>query len=204
MKIIRYELTKKGKYNVYLSNGEVLELYEKIITENELLLKREIDNILYDKINKDNKIYEYIELSIKYILIRLRSINEIKDYLKKNNAEDSEIDLVIQKLVDSNYLDDDRFTKAFIKDKMSFTNWGDYKIKMELQKLGVSSSIILDNMLLIDEEVFENRIRKMIEKDIKTNKKYSGISLKNKVYNHLVSQGYSKEKVMAIINDYDF
>ena len=28
--------------------------------------------------------------------------------------------------------------------------------------------------------------------------------LKNKIYNHLISQGYSKEKVINIINTYDF
>ena len=40
MEIVKYELTKKNIYNVYLSNGEVLELDESVITNNELLLKK--------------------------------------------------------------------------------------------------------------------------------------------------------------------
>ena len=47
-------------------------------------------------------------------------------------------------------------------------------------------------------------MRKIIEKDIKTNKKYTGIKLKNKIYNHLITSGYSKEKVINIINSYNF
>ena len=43
MKIEKYELTKKNIYNVYLSNGEVLELNGKVITDNELLIKKDID-----------------------------------------------------------------------------------------------------------------------------------------------------------------
>ena len=43
MKIEKYELNKKNNYNVYLSNGEVLELNEYVITQNELLIKKEID-----------------------------------------------------------------------------------------------------------------------------------------------------------------
>ena len=43
MHIEKYELKNKNKYNVYLSNGEVITLDERVITENELLLKKEID-----------------------------------------------------------------------------------------------------------------------------------------------------------------
>ena len=46
MKIEKYELTKKNIYNVYLSNGEALELNGKVITDNELLIKKDIDNEL--------------------------------------------------------------------------------------------------------------------------------------------------------------
>ena len=55
MKIEKYELNKKNNYNVYLSNGEVLELNEYVITQNELLIKKEIDKELYNKLQKDNK-----------------------------------------------------------------------------------------------------------------------------------------------------
>ena len=86
MKIEKYELTKKNKYNVFLSNGEVITLDERVITENELLLKKEIDSKLYDKVNRENRIYELVDIAIKYISVRLRSIKEIRDYLKKKEG----------------------------------------------------------------------------------------------------------------------
>ena len=192
MQIVKYEFTKKNKYNVYLSNGEVLNLQEQVITENELLLKKEMSQELYNKLVRDNKIYELMEMAVKYISIRLRSIKEVKDYLLKKGGSNNEVEDAVQKLIESGYLDDDRFTKAFIKDKLKFTTIGDYKIKMQLNKLVVSTSII------------EEKIKKIIEKDKKTNKKYSGQILKNKIYNHLLNQGYSQEKVITIINTYDF
>lgn len=204
MQIVKYEFTKKNKYNVYLSNGEVLNLQEQVITENELLLKKEMSQELYNKLVRDNKIYELMEMAVKYISIRLRSIKEIKDYLLKKGGSNNEVEDAVQKLIESGYLDDDRFTKAFIKDKLKFTTIGDYKIKIQLNKLGVSTSIIEDNMNKIDEHIIEEKIKKIIEKDKKTNKKYSGQILKNKIYNHLLNQGYSQEKVITIINTYDF
>ena len=204
MQIVKYEFTKKNKYNVYLSNGEVLNLQEQVITENELLLKKEMSQELYNKLVRDNKIYELMEMAVKYISIRLRSIKEVKDYLLKKGGSNNEVEDAVQKLIESGYLDDDRFTKAFIKDKLKFTTIGDYKIKMQLNKLGVSTSIIEDNMNKIDEHIIEEKIKKIIKKDKKTNKKYSGQILKNKIYNHLLNQGYSQEKVITIINTYDF
>lgn len=204
MKIEKYELTKKNKYNVFLSNGEVITLDERVITENELLLKKEITKELYDKVIRESRIYELVDISIKYISIRLRSIKEIKDYLKKKEENIELIDIAINKLIKLGYLDDNKFTKAFIKDKLTLTSMGDYKIKMELQRLGVSYEIIEDNISLIDENLLEEKIKKLIEKDIRTNKKYSGVNLKNKVYNHLVTAGYSKEKVISVLNNYNF
>lgn len=204
MKIEKYELTKKNIYNVYLSNGEVLELNGKVITDNELLIKKDIDNELYDKLKRDNTICILVDTSVKYIDRRLRSINELRDYLKNKEEDTIIIEEVIDKLIDYKYLDDDRFTKAFIKDKLNFTNWGDYKIKNELKRLGVSEEIIYNNISNIDDNIFYERINKIIDKDISINKKYSGIKLKNKIYNHLLTLGYSKEKVISIINNYNF
>lgn len=204
MEIVKYELMKKNIYNVYLSNGEVLELDESVITNNELLLKKRIDNDLYDKLKRDNKICILVNASIKYINVRLRSIKEIKDYLLKKEDDTDLIDEVISRLIKMGYLDDRRFTEAYIKDKLNFTSWGDYKIINELNKLGISSLDIENNIDLLNDDILNERMRKIIDKDIRTNKKYSGLKLKNKIYNHLLTSGYSKEKVISLINSYDF
>lgn len=204
MEIVKYELMKKNIYNVYLSNGEVLELDESVITNNELLLKKRIDNDLYDKLKRDNKICILVNASIKYINVRLRSIKEIKDYLLKKEDDTDLIDEVISRLIKMGYLDDRRFTEAYIKDKLNFTSWGDYKIINELNKLGISSLDIEDNIDLLNDDILNERMRKIIDKDIRTNKKYSGLKLKNKIYNHLLTSGYSKEKAISLINSYDF
>lgn len=204
MLIEKYELTKKNKYNVYLSNGEVVTLDERVITENELLLKKELNSELYDKVLNENIVYEMIDVSIKYIGIRLRSIKEIKEYLNKKYEEKELIEIAVSKLIKLGYLDDNKFAKAFIKDKFQFTSMGDYKIKLQLQHLGVSYDIIENNISLIDDKSLEDKIKKQIDKMFKTNRKYTGQMLKNKIYAHLVSAGFSKDKVLTILNTYDF
>ena len=204
MKIEKYELTKKNKYNVYLSTGEVLTLDERVITSNELLLKKELNSELYDKVVNENKVYEMMDIAIKYIGVRLRSIKEIKDHLRKKYEEIELIEVATNKLINLGYLDDNKFAKAFIKDKLKFTSMGDYKIKLELEHLGVSQDIIEENISMIDETELEDKMKKQIDKIIRTNKKYEGNLLKNKIYTHLVSAGFTKEKVIRVLNTYDF
>ncbi len=204
MKILKFEKLKKGNYNIYLDSGEVISLNENVITEDELLLKKEIDKELYDKLFIDNKIYELYEMAIKYISIRFRSIKEMREYLLKKDNNIDIIDKVCDRLIKNKYLDDERFTKAYIKDKLNFTTIGDYKMRKELERFGVDSVIIENNISNIDDNSLEERMKKIIEKDIRTNKKYSGIKSKNKIYNHLLSSGYSQNKVIDIINKYDF
>lgn len=204
MKIDKYEKDKGNNYNIYLSNGEVLTLDERVITENTLLLKKEIDDNLYKKLIKDNEIISLYNSAIKYINIRLRSIKEIKDYLSKKTLDSSLISSTIDRLVLNKYLDDDRFTKAFIKDKLRFTNMGDYKIRKELERLGVDREIIDNNISNISDEIIYDKISTMIKKDTIKYKKYTGRELKNKIYNHLINQGYSKDRVISCLNNYSF
>lgn len=204
MKIDKYEFTKNNNYNVYLSNGEVLTLDERVITSNSLLLKKEIDSSLYDKLKIENDIIFLYNTAIKYINVRLRSEKEIRNYLAGKCDNSDYIDVVVDRLILYKYLDDDRFSKAFIKDKINFTMMGDYKIRKELERFGIDNDIINNNINDIDSEVITSRIKKIIDKDIRCNKKYSDINLKNKIFNHLISQGYSKDIVISVINSYDF
>ena len=53
IKINKYEHIGKDKYRIYLDNGEIIDTYNDVILENDLLLKKEIDINLYNKITKE-------------------------------------------------------------------------------------------------------------------------------------------------------
>lgn len=204
MKIEKYKKIKEDLYRVLLDNGEIIDIYEDVILANNLLYKSEIDQNLLDKINIENNYQLAYNISVKYIMVRLRSINEIKVYLTKKGYSKDVIDKVIEKLIKNKLLDDEIFTKAYINDKLNFTNVGKYKLISELTtKMKVDNSIVY-NVLESYEEVWNDRIDKLINKYLKSNKKYRGNTLKNKLYIYLVNLGYDKDKVISVLNNYDF
>ena len=204
MKIEKYKKIKEDLYRVLLDNGEIIDIYEDVILANNLLYKSEIDQSLLNKINIENNYQLAYNISVKYIMVRLRSINEIKVYLTKKGYSKDVIDKVIEKLIKNKLLDDEVFTKAYINDKLNFTNVGKYKLINELTtKMKVDNSVVY-NVLESYEEVWNDRIDKLINKYLKSNKKYRGNTLKNKLYIYLVNLGYDKDKVISILNNYDF
>lgn len=197
-KITKYENIGKNKYRIYLDNGEIIDTYDNVILKNELLLKKEIDINLYDTITKETLLEEHYLSSQKYINYRLRSTKEIKDYLKKKNLEDNDIDLIVDKLTKNKLLDDEYYCKCFINDKLKFTTKGTYQILEELKKNGIPSSIIEKYYNLMNDEVMNERIIKLIDKSLKITKNKP--NLRNKLYNNLVRLGYPIDLVISNLN----
>ena len=121
-----------------------------VIIKNELLLKKEIDIKLYNKIIKDNLTATIYNSCLNLISTRIRSTNEIKEYLNKKEIDLSTQEQVINNLVARGYLNDEIYTKCYITDKINLTNNGPYKIISELKKQKIEDELI--NKYLYNEE----------------------------------------------------
>ena len=197
MKIIKYQKKNNNNYEIIFENNEKITLHEDIILKYKLLYKQNIDSNFLEKIINDNNNYKIYDKCIKYISIRLRSINEIKEYLKRNNIEDNLSQEIIEKLKRNNQLNDEIFTKAFINDKLKFTTMGPYRIELELQRHNIDNDIIKKYIHEIDEEILKEKINKQITKLIKNKKN------KNIIYNKLLNLGYSSEFILSNLNNYN-
>ncbi len=200
MKIEKYERTGVGKYRLYLDNGEVIDTYDDVILENDLLLKRELNSKIYQKVLIETSLQEQYQACLKYISFRIRSTKEIKDYLKKRNVSEEDITYIVEKLTKEKLLNDDRFCECFIKDKLKFTTMGEYRIVNELKKHLISSSIIEAHYDLMNEDVMQERIENIVGKQIQNNRKLDNSKLRNKLYHHLISLGYSSDLVVKVLN----
>lgn len=202
MKIVKYTRLASGKYKVLFDNKKELILYENVIIDTNLLYKKEITNEEYNNLVSLNNYQDIYNKVIKYIGIRLRSKKEITDYLKKMDLSIEVVDDILNKLISNKYIDDERFSQAYIKDKYNFSNNGPYKIINELVKLGIDKDMAYTYTFdIITNE--EEKINKLINKYVKSDKKHDWYYLRNKIYNNLINLGYSKEIVINILNNYN-
>ena len=113
----------------------------------------------------------------------------------------NEKDNIILKLKELNLINDTILSSAFINDKINFTNLGPYKIKQELEKIKVDDCIIDEAINKIDSNVFYDKVKKIIDKKMKTKSKYSGNVLKQKLLGELTILGYPKDMIYDALNN---
>ncbi len=197
MKIKKYKKVGKNKYKVILENEEELVLYEDIILKQELLLKREIEDI--KQIEKENNQYELYDKVISLISKRIRCEKEIRNYLKKYTNDLEEIENIIKKLYEDGLLNKELFMKSYLHDKMSFTNDGPLKIKKNLIDFGFNNFEIEDLLIEFNQDLQKEKIKKYIEKNLKSNKKSLYI-FKQKMLLNLINLGYEKDDIIKFLD----
>ncbi len=201
MEIVKYIKKGNGNYQIIFDNEKKINIQEDVIIKNNLLYKKEIDNDLLLKIIVENEEYEIYNKCVNYIGVRLRSINEIREYMARKDISLEKQEEVIERLLKNKLLDDSVFARAFIKDKMNFTTMGPYRIELELKKHKIDDKIIKKYINEIDRDMIYDKIDRQINKLIKSNKNKS--NLRNKIYNNLLGLGYSSEMVVSMINKYN-
>lgn len=202
MKITKFKKISKGKYKVLLDNNESLTLYEDVIINNNLLLSKEVNNDLLDElINQNNDVHAY-GMALNYISIRMRSIMELKEYLLNKKISKTIVEKTINRLTNEGYLDDFKFAKAFLNDKITISSSGPLKIRKELLKYGINNTIINEVISEVDNNVVKEKLSNLMKKQIKI-KKDSANSLKLKLINYFTNLGYEKQMVLDELANYD-
>ena len=202
MKIIKYKKMSNNRYKVTTDDSDLI-LYEDVILKYGLLIKKEIDISLIDSIISDNSFYQCYYDAINSIRSRI-SRYEINKYLINKSYDNSIVDKVILKLDSQGYINDNLFTKSFINNSLITTNNGPGKIRMELEKRGISSELFYSNISLFNKEDMIAKINKLIDKSIKSNRNKGGVVLKNNIYNYLLRLGYDSDIISSCLSNYSF
>ena len=193
-----------GRYKIEFEDGTNTILYEDVILKFDLLIKKKIEESEIDNINKANLEYDVYYVALNSIKSRIKSVYELKMFLKKKEYPDDLIELAVDKLIKQGYLDDREYAKLFISNKISSSNFGPYYIEKELLEKKINSDIINEEITIFTADEQISRIKKLIDKAIKTNRTKGGVVLKQKIYNDLKMYGYDISLINEVISSYIF
>lgn len=201
MKIEKLKKLPSGKYKILLDNDEKIVTYDDVILKNNLLFNKNVDEAKLTDINADTKYYDIYNKVLKYIVKRKRSIKEIKEYISKFNLDNDSTSLLLDAFKQNGLLNDLSFTSSFIRDKIYLTNTGPNKIKEELLNHEISIEIINEELSKIPKEDIEEKLKKIIQKKINSNRNMSKYALKQKLVYELTNNGYDKELISDLFDN---
>ena len=131
-----------------------------------------------------------------------RSHAEVKDKLYKLGVWKNKHDEIIAKLIEENYLNEERFAIAFAGGKFRIKQWGRIKITYELKQKKVSDYCIKKALKQIDESDYLKMIDKLISSKIKSTKNLPLIQQKKKLVDYLVGKGFEWELAGSRVEEF--
>ena len=70
-----------------------------------------------------------------------RCIQDVEKKIKAAGLAGEESDRIVSRLLQERFIDESRFARYFVNDKLRFNKWGRVKINYEMQRKGIPSSI---------------------------------------------------------------
>ena len=126
-------------------------------------------------------------LAVRYVGLRLRTCQELTDYLRRKECEAEEIETVLERLEGLGLVDDERFAQAWISDRMKFRVRSRMRLSQELTAKGVDRGIIA--RVLEQQLEPENELGALVDLVI-TKRSQSAYREEKKLVGYLQRQGY--------------
>ncbi|MDC6351068.1 regulatory protein RecX [Zeaxanthinibacter sp. PT1] len=138
-----------------------------------------------------------------YCAYQERCHKEVREKLLKMNMIPEAIDQIIGHLIQENYLNEERFAKAFARGKYHQKSWGRVRIRMELKQREISEYIIRE-ALKETEEGYEERLHALALKRLEQIRERNPLKRKKKLADYLLYRGWEThlvyEKLQELID----
>lgn len=127
--------------------------------------------------------------------------SEIEEKLKLWGLSSDESESVIKKLISENYLDNERFARAYAKDKFRFNHWGRQKIEYILRSKKISQETVALALEEINDEGYSNELLRLISDKEKTIKAKDQYDKRNKLMRFAMGRGFESGKIYAAFKE---
>ena len=124
---------------------------------------------------------------------------EMLEKMRQWGVSEEEQAQVMERLIKERYVDDDRFARAFIYDKIRYNKWGRRKVEQALSMKRIDEQIsksILDD---IDDEEYLSILRPLLKQRRKSTKANSEYELTMKLIKFALSRGFTMDIIKQCI-----
>ncbi len=143
----------------------------------------------------------FIKVS-KYCAYQERTQQEVRTKLREYQCYGDDAEEIIVELIQENFINEERFAKSFARGRFRLKNWGKTKIKYELQQRGLSKYCVNSGLAEIEQDEYEQTIKKLIEKKQEELKEETPFVQKGKINNYLMQKGYEPNIISEFIKEF--
>lgn len=130
-----------------------------------------------------------------------RCIMDVNNKLYEWNVQPAKIEKIIRELQKTDFINEERYVKAFASGKFRINKWGKNKIINELHKKQIPDIYIQIGLHEIDDEEYLNALKEIISKKDATIKISNPEKRKQKLAAFAISKGYNRGIVWKVLNE---
>lgn len=138
-----------------------------------------------------------------YCAYQERSHQEVTDKLYKLGLHKNEVNEVITRLIQEDFLNEQRFAEAFVSGKFNIKKWGKVKIKAQLKQKRISDFCIKKGMEEIEEGDYFETLTYWVERKNREIKEEDEFKKKGKIASFVIQKGFESGLVWEYLNEYE-
>jgi regulatory protein len=142
---------------------------------------------------------DYVNLLLKF---RLRSVEEVRKKLAQRGFLGNIIDDVVGDFSRAGLLDDRRFAKIWVQDRLSLKPMGRLRMRLELKAKGLSDADIDDAISQTSKDIDEYELAKPIAvKRLRVLDNVDKLKRKKRVWDFLLRRGFTYDVIDRVVKE---
>lgn len=144
---------------------------------------------------KEYSFDELLHKAASYCSISEHCVLDVEEKLKAwgVNAIDSE--KIIEHLIDQDFINEKRYSRAFVRDKFRINKWGKIKISLALREKGIEKELINNALNSIDEGEYEEQLAQLLKSKLKTITYQFEYEKQGKLFRFAQSRGFESNVI---------
>ena len=154
----------------------------------------------------EKKSYKYTDAATallkmqRFCAYQERSHSEVRSKLIEIGVYGDTIDQILIELIQENFLNEERFAKAFARGKFNVKRWGRNKIKQELKLHKISAYCMKKAMEEISPEDYLHTLTELVRKKSDLIQEEDNYKLRIKLFPYLHQKGYETELINQVLD----
>ena len=116
---------------------------------------------------------------------------EMRDKMRRWELDETVQERVLQRLIKERYVDDERYARAFVKDKIRYNKWGRRKVQLALWQKRIDTDIQQRMLDEIDDKAYLDVLRPLLKQKRKSIKAANDYELNQKLVRFALGRGFT-------------
>ena len=126
--------------------------------------------------------------------------HEMTEKMRRWQMSDEAQARVMQRLVAERYVDDERYARAFVRDKIRYNKWGRRKVEQALWQKHIDEDIRREVLDAVDDEEYLEVLRPLLQQKRRSTRAATDYELNRKLMRFALSRGFSFDLIRQCID----